>query len=51
LRKPDSEGPDQLGINNYLVRNGNRSALAVTKTVIFDGSTLWTIDHGTRQIV
>ena len=42
--------PDDVRFD-YLVRNGNRSALAVTKTVIFDGSTLWTIDHGTRQIV
>ena len=42
--------PDDVRFD-YLVRNGNRSALAVTKTVIFDGSTLWTINHGTRQIV
>ncbi len=36
---------------DYLVRTERRNAAAVTETVIFDGSTLWNIDHRTRVVV
>lgn len=36
---------------DYIVRTRNRGIPAVIKTVIFDGSTLWDINHRTRRIV